>query len=135
MLTFSPTGTRDGSAAPWFVTRKDAARNALIVVQGHDDPRLYADQVETGPVHWIAGLPPAAGQRLCAMTRYRMMPAACRMEPVGAERWRTSFDAAQWAPTPGQYLVAYDGDVCLGGGVIESASAEVGAVTRQSALV
>ena len=48
-------GTRDGSAAPWFVARKDMARNALIVVQGHEDPRLYSDRVETGALHWIAG--------------------------------------------------------------------------------
>jgi tRNA-uridine 2-sulfurtransferase len=128
-------GTRDGSAAPWFVARKDAARNALIVVQGHDDPRLYADEVATGPLHWIAGLPPQAGQRLTAMTRYRMVPAACRLDPVDARRWRVRFDAPQWAPTPGQYLVAYDGNVCLGGGVIEIAFAEADNAKRQSALV
>jgi tRNA-specific 2-thiouridylase len=128
-------GTRDGSGTPWFVAGKDAARNVLIVVQGHDDPRLYADRVETGPMHWIAGAPPVAGQRLSAMTRYRMVPAACLLETAGAERWRARFDAPQWAPTPGQYLVTYDGELCLGGAVIESASPKDELVMRQSALV
>ena len=86
-------------------------------------------------MHWIAGFPPAAGQRLTAMTRYRMVPAACRMDLVDAQRWHVRFDAPQWAPTPGQYLVAYDGDVCLGGGVIETISAQSEVATRQSALV
>jgi tRNA-uridine 2-sulfurtransferase len=128
-------GTRDGSAAPWFVARKDAGRNALIVVQGHDDPRLHANHVETGPMHWIDGVPPAAGQRLWAMTRYRMVPSACTLEREGDAGWRACFDAPQWAPTPGQYLVTYDGELCLGGAVIESASSIDEVVARQSALV
>ncbi|MGH8713106.1 MAG: tRNA 2-thiouridine(34) synthase MnmA [Casimicrobiaceae bacterium] len=113
-------GTRAGGAAPWFVAGKDRARNALIVVQGHDHPRLYADAVDTGPVHWIAGTAPQ-GRRLAAKTRYRMPEAACRIEPLDADRWRVRFDDPQWAPTPGQYLVLYDAGVCLGGGVIEAA--------------
>jgi tRNA-specific 2-thiouridylase len=116
-------GTRGGSDAPWFVSGKDRERNALIVVQGHHDPRLYASSVETGPMHWIAGAPPRAGQPLAAKTRYRMADAGCRIEPIGEGRWRTSFVAPQWAPTPGQFLVAYDGDVCLGGAAIEAVSA------------
>ncbi len=126
-------GTRDGTAAPWFVVRKDATRNALIVVQGHDDPRLYAQVVETGPMHWIADMPPQSGQRLSAMTRYRMVPAACGLEAAGAARWQIRFDAPQWAPTPGQYLVIYDGEVCVGGGAIEIC-AQVDATKRLTAL-
>ncbi len=126
-------GTHGGSSDPWFVAGKDFAANALIVVQGHDDRRLYANAVETGPMHWIANAPPATA-RLSAKTRYRMPDAACDLEPVGptGTRWRARFDAPQWAPTPGQYLVAYDGDVCLGGAVIESACREdsIGASLR-----
>jgi tRNA-specific 2-thiouridylase len=113
-------GTRGGEAQPWFVAGKDRARNALIVVQGHDDQHLYAEVVETGPVHWIAGRAPAAG-RFGAKTRYRMADAQCSLEALSPSRWRVRFDKPQWAPTPGQYLVLYDGDLCLGGGVIESA--------------
>jgi tRNA-specific 2-thiouridylase len=127
-------GTRDGTAAPWFVARKDATRNALIVVQGHGDPRLYARVVETGPMHWIADMPPQGGQRLRAMTRYRMAPAACEVEQAGVARWRIRFAAPQWAPTPGQYLVIYDDEVCVGGAVIESC-AQVDSTKPLTALV
>jgi tRNA-specific 2-thiouridylase len=120
-------GTHGGSSEPWFVAGKDLAANALVVVQGHDDRRLYSNVVETGPMHWIAGEPPTTSTSgLAAKTRYRMPDAPCALEavdPSGA-RWRARFDAPQWAPTPGQYLVMYDGEVCLGGGVIESARSE-----------
>ena len=127
-------GTRGGGAAPWFVAGKDRERNALVVVQGHADWRLYGRIVETGPMHWISGVAPTPGQRLSAMTRYRMVPAPCRIEAQGADRWRSEFAAPQWAPTPGQYLVVYDGDVCLGGAVIGSVVMESAALVRQTTL-
>ena len=111
-------GTREGSDLPWFVAGKDASRNALVVVQGHDDPRLYASAIDTGPMHWIAGVPPQPGRKLAAKTRYRMADAPCGFEPIAGGGWRVTFDSPQWAPTPGQYLVVYDADVCLGGGII-----------------
>jgi len=110
-------GTRGGEA-PWFVAAKDVARNALVVVQGHDNPRLYARALEVTDMHWIAGDPPRPGLRLAAKTRYRMADAGCSLAAMDGGRWRAEFDEPQWAPTPGQYLVLYDGDVCLGGGVI-----------------
>lgn len=126
-------GTKGGSDAPWFVAGKDTARNALIVVQGRNDARLYSKTVEIGPVHWIAGNAPATGQPLGAKTRYRMMDAVCRIEPMGSGCWCARFDTPQWAPTPGQYLVLYSGEVCLGGGVIEKALAEAEAVGQVAA--
>ena len=125
-------GTKGGSDAPWFVCGKDAARNALIVVQGRDNPRLYSSAVETGPFHWIAGEPPAAGQPLTAKTRYRMADVPCRIGPMSAQRRGARFASPQWAPTPGQYLVIYSGEVCLGGAVIDRTLAE--APLRESAL-
>ena len=129
-------GTRGGEAGPWFVAAKDRERNALIVVQGHGDRRLYAETVDTGAMHWVAGHAPS-GRRFAAKTRYRMADAVCSLESIGVERWRVRFDAPQWAPTPGQYLVLYDGDSCLGGGVIEAAHTQelavaVAAVDRES---
>jgi len=124
-------GTPGGSDAPWFVAAKDLARNALVVVQGHDNPRLYAVAVDLEAMHWIAASPPATHRVLAAKTRYRMAEAACRLEALGHGRWRAVFDAPQWAPTPGQYLVLYDGDVCLGGAVITDSMREV---TRDSLL-
>jgi tRNA-specific 2-thiouridylase len=113
-------GTKDGGAAPWFVAGKDMAANTLVVVQGHDHPRLYRDTVDATALHWIAGAPPAADvlARLGAKTRYRMPDAPCALALDAEGGGRATFASPQWAPTPGQYLVLYDGDLCLGGGVI-----------------
>jgi len=110
-------GTRHGTDAPWFVAGKDPARNALIAVQGHDHPLLHRCDVDAIDAHWIAGHAPALPARFGAKTRYRMPDAACTLEARDGGL-RATFDAPQWAPTPGQYLVIYDGEVCLGGGVI-----------------
>ena len=114
-------GTRHGTDAPWFVAGKDPARNALIAVQGHDHPLLYRRDVDAIDAHWIAGVAPALPARFGAKTRYRMPDAACTLAYADGGL-RAAFDTPQWAPTPGQYLVVYDGDVCLGGGVIAVAS-------------
>ncbi len=110
-------GTRGGAGAPWFVAGKDVARNALVVVQGHDHPLLYRRTVDALEPHWIAGEAPPLPARLGAKTRYRMPDAPCVVQRRGDDL-QAAFDAPQWAPTPGQYLVLYDGEVCLGGGVI-----------------
>ena len=109
-------GVRDATDAPWFVAHKDMRRNAIVVVQGHDHALLYRRDVEAIDMHWIAGHKPELA-RFGAKTRYRMPDAACSLKP-SAEGWIARFDEPQWAPTPGQYLVLYDGDVCMGGGVI-----------------
>jgi tRNA-specific 2-thiouridylase len=110
-------GQRGEAAQPWFVAGKDRGRNALVVVAGHDDPRLYSDTVAGAEPRWIAGAPPALPARLAAKTRYRMADARCDVTS-SAGGLVARFDAPQWAPTPGQYLVLYDGDTCLGGAVI-----------------
>ncbi|CAG0998596.1 tRNA-specific 2-thiouridylase MnmA [Burkholderiales bacterium] len=112
-------GVRGGPESPWFVAAKDLARNALVVVQGHDHPLLHATRVEAVEMHWIAGAAPDLPACLAAKTRYRMADAACEIVATPAG-FRATFDAPQFAPTPGQYLVLYDGDVCLGGAVIAS---------------
>src|SRR5215472_11920666 len=127
-------GTRDGKAAPWFVAAKDAARNALIVVQGHDDPQLYARVIEMEAMHWIVGSPPSPGRPLTAKTRYRMADTSCNLQDLADGRWRAVFDAPQWSPTPGQYLVVYDGEVCLGGGVIAATHREAVSTTSPDRL-
>ena len=82
--------------------------------------------VEVIDMHWIAGRAPPLATRLAAKTRYRMADATCEIEPSRDGVIRVVFTAPQWAPTPGQYLVLYDGDVCLGGGVIESSCDDTG---------
>ena len=114
-------GAAKGGAehAPWFVARKDMASNTLYVVQGHDHPWLLADGLAADDMSWVAGHPPAPG-RLAAKTRYRQSDAPCEIAhtPGG---FTLHFDTPQWAVTPGQSAVVYDGEVCLGGGVIASA--------------
>ena len=112
-------GVRDGAQAPWFVAGKDTGRNALIAVQGHAHPLLYRRDVRAVDMHWIGGNAPALPARLTAKTRYRMPDAACLVR-ASADGIVASFDAPQWAPTPGQYLVLYDGERCLGGGAIDA---------------
>ena len=110
--------------APWFVARKDMANNTLYVVQGHAHPWLQSHTVSAGDASWVAGHAPAA-LALGAKTRYRQADAACAFEsgapgePCG---FTLRFDPPQWAATPGQSAVVYDGEVCLGGGVIASAA-------------
>ncbi len=108
----------DGDGA-WFVARKDMAADTLWIVRGHDHPWLLSTRIEVEQPRWIAGHPPAA-TRLSAKTRYRQVDAPCRWT-LDDERFELTFDAAQRAATPGQSAVLYDGDVCLGGGVIASA--------------
>ncbi len=127
-------GTREGTKEPWFVAGKDHARNALVAVQGHDNPLLYRRQVDAVEMHWIAGLPPELPARFGAKTRYRMPDAACTLESTGVGV-RATFDVPQWAPTPGQYLVAYEGDVCRGGGVISTSNAASAAGDPEHSLV
>jgi tRNA-specific 2-thiouridylase len=109
-----------GDHAPWFVARKDLARNALVAVQGHDHAWLQSHRLVFDDASWVAGAPPADGS-LAAKARYRQADAACRLAALGDGRYGLQFDAAQWAVTPGQSAVLYDGEVCLGGGVIASA--------------
>jgi tRNA-specific 2-thiouridylase len=109
-----------GEHAPWFVARKESSRNALVVVQGHQHPALHAPALDADDASWIAGAPPAPG-RYAAKTRYRQADAACELR-FTERGFRLSFDAPQWAVTPGQSAVVYEGPVCLGGGVIAAAS-------------
>ena len=116
-------GARGGSGDPWFVAPKDLETNTLYVVQGHDHPWLLSSRLSADHVHWIAGSAPA-GDALGAKTRYRQSDAACRLQvQAGADELGLVFDQPQWAVTPGQSAVFYDGEVCLGGGVIAGIAA------------
>ncbi|MDN5842344.1 MAG: tRNA 2-thiouridine(34) synthase MnmA [Alcaligenaceae bacterium] len=107
----------DGTADAWYVARKDMHSNTLYVVQGHDHPWLLASHLTAQDAGWVSGVAPVAG-RYSAKTRYRQADAACALTDCGVGTFDLSFDEAQWAVTPGQSAVLYDGDVCLGGGII-----------------
>ena len=111
-----------GEHAPWFVARKDMAHNTLWVVQGHGHPWLLSASLQAQDLSWVAGSAPAPGP-LAAKTRYRQADAACQLRCPSASSITLDFTEPQWAVTPGQSAVLYDGEVCLGGGVIHAASA------------
>jgi tRNA-uridine 2-sulfurtransferase len=113
-------GGRQGRAEePWYVAAKDAAHNALLVVQGHDHPQLFSTGLESGRWHWLAPLRGAAfdaGVKL----RYRQTAQPAHLEARADGTLRVLFAHPQRAVTPGQYVVAYEAERCLGGAVIES---------------
>jgi tRNA-specific 2-thiouridylase len=113
-------GVKGKSEAPWYAARKDMAANTLIAVQGHDHPWLLSQELTFDNAAWAAGQPPACGP-CAAKTRYRQQDAACTLAPGAAPgTWSLHFNQPQWAVTPGQSAVLYQGEVCLGGGVIAS---------------
>ncbi|MEI7842728.1 MAG: tRNA 2-thiouridine(34) synthase MnmA [Gallionellaceae bacterium] len=114
-------GSRDSSSEPWFVAAKDMAKNQLIVVQGHGHPALLSPQLNAIDMHWISGTAADTSRSYAAKTRYRQQDAACRIDLGNPQKAQFSFEQAQWAVTPGQSVVLYDGDICLGGGIIEQA--------------
>ncbi len=111
-------GGKEGTGEPWFVAGKDIAGNRLIVVQGHDHPALLNPGLDALDMHWISGQAPDTSRPFAAKTRYRQHDANCRIVSLEGERARFAFDESQWAVTPGQSVVVYDGEVCLGGGII-----------------
>lgn len=112
-------GAKDTSGEPWFVAGKDLPNNRLIVVQGHTHPALLAPQLSGLDSHWISGIAPALDRDYAAKTRYRQADAACRFSKIEDTRCTLHFTEPQWAVTPGQSVVIYDGEVCLGGAIIE----------------
>jgi len=110
-----------GDHSPWFVARKDVENNTLWVVQGHDHPWLLSTSLRADGASWVAGESPVLGA-YGAKSRYRQADAACEMvEGDDAPRndaFALRFGETQWAVTPGQSAVLYDGERCLGGGVI-----------------
>ncbi len=117
-----PPPPPSGEHQPWFVARKELPTNTLRVVQGHDHPWLLSEQLGATDCSWVAGHAPAPGA-LAAKTRYRQADAACTLGARDDGGFTLQFGQAQWAVTPGQSAVLYDGEVCLGGGVIDTASA------------
>jgi tRNA-specific 2-thiouridylase len=112
-----------GEHAPWFVARKDMQTNTLWVVQGHEHPWLQSTFLTAQDASWVGGVAPAHSA-LAAKTRYRQSDAPAQLHDANSQRFALQFDQPQWAVTPGQSAVLYDGDVCLGGGVIASALAD-----------
>lgn len=122
-------GVKDRDEAPWFVLHKDLDNNRLIVGQGHDHPMLQSTQLTAYKLDWVVDAPAqlftAQGYRCTAKTRYRQPDQACTVFALDetGDTIKVVFDEPQRAVTPGQSCVFYDGDICLGGGVIEMINA------------
>jgi tRNA-specific 2-thiouridylase len=122
-LAFYTIGQRKGiglggAGEPWYVAEKRMATNELVVVQGHDHPRLMKTSLRAGDVSWVSGRAPGASS-YGGKTRYRQADAECRLESA-AGGIEVEFSRPQWAVTPGQSVVLYDREACLGGGIIKT---------------
>ncbi|MBD2791077.1 tRNA 2-thiouridine(34) synthase MnmA [Xenorhabdus szentirmaii] len=112
-------GTKDGSEEPWYVVDKDVENNTLIVAQGHEHPRLMSVGLIAQQLHWVDRKPLNAEIRCVVKTRYRQHDIPCTVTPLGENKIEVRFDYPVAAVTPGQSAVFYQGEICLGGGVIE----------------
>lgn len=112
-------GVRGAAEAPWFVVAKDVVRNELTVVQGHDHPALLSRRLWARSSSWVAGRPPAMPLHCMAKTRYRQHEQACVVDGLDDDTIEVAFTAPQRAVTPGQSVVLYQGEHCLGGGIID----------------
>jgi tRNA-uridine 2-sulfurtransferase len=123
-LAFYTIGQRKGigiggAGEPWYVADKRIASNELVVVQGHDHPLLMKKTLSASDAAWVAGGPPDSPSTHTAKTRYRQADAPCTLSRILGSEVQVDFTDPQWAVTPGQSVVLYDGEVCLGGGVID----------------
>ncbi len=121
-LAFYTIGQRKGiglggPGEPWYVAEKRLHENELVVVRGHDHPLLLKKSLEAADASWIASAP-SEGVSLFGKTRYRQADSPCTVSRVLDSGIKVDFPAPQWAVTPGQSVVLYDGAVCLGGGII-----------------
>jgi tRNA-specific 2-thiouridylase len=112
-------GDAHGSDDPWYVAKKDLENNRLIVVQGHDHPLLFSNELIADGAHWIAGVTPDA-ENISAQVRYRQAGQPGKLIAGDGYEFSLMFDAPQRAVTPGQSAVVYIDDVCLGGGFIDA---------------
>ena len=116
-------GIAGQNEAPWYVAAKDLERNVLRVVQGHDHPDLLERRLLAHEAHWISGVPPALPLECTARTRHRQADRPCRVSAAPGGGLEVIFDAPQRALTPGQFIVFYAGEECLGGATIAGVGA------------
>ena len=115
-------GSKTSNGEPWFVAEKNIQENTLIVAQGHEHPLLFKDGLTAKKTHWIHGALPKKHWVYGAKTRYRQPDAPCEIDKIEDDSIEIFFGQKQWAITPGQSVVVYESNVCLGGAIIESAT-------------
>ena len=114
-------GTEQGKEEPWYVIKKDLSSNTLVVGQGHDHPQLFYRHCCVTDLHWIGSAVNKAPFNCSAKIRYRQADQACRVINIDGNNALVEFEQPQRAITPGQALVFYDNEICLGGATIEEA--------------
>ena len=112
-------GLTNYTEAPWYVADKNLESNELIVVQGHEHPSLKGSWLKATDLEWVSPTPPIFPLTCTAKTRYRQIDSVCHLSTDDDNGLRVEFDEPQWAITPGQSVVFYEGEICLGGGVIQ----------------
>lgn len=112
-------GTKEGSEEPWYVIDKDVQNNILIVAQGHEHPRMMSAGLIAQQLHWVDKQPLTEEIHCVVKTRYRQQDIPCTVTPINEDKIEVRFANPVAAVTPGQSAVFYQGEVCLGGGVIE----------------
>ncbi len=123
-------GRRDADGQPWYVVGKDLTTRRLIVAQGNSNQWLDSRRLHAEEASWTAGSAPTDGLRCTAKTRYRQTDQACTLEFADGGL-KVHFDEAQRAVTPGQSIVFYAGEECLGGAVIAATDAPYGGLSAQ----
>ncbi|WP_386689276.1 tRNA 2-thiouridine(34) synthase MnmA [Lonepinella sp. MS14437] len=113
-------GVQGLSEDPFYVVEKDLINNVLIVAQGHDNSALLSVGLTASQLHWVDRQPIRQPLRCTVKTRYRQSDIPCKIIPINDDNIRVIFDEPQIAVTPGQSAVFYQGEICLGGGVIET---------------
>lgn len=112
-------GQHNSSGEPWYVVNKDLGSNTLIVAQGHDHPSLFSHALLASQLHWVLHEPDKFPYRCTAKTRYRQQDQACNIIAIQNGQCQVEFEQAQRAVTPGQSIVFYQENECLGGGIID----------------
>lgn len=111
-------GTKNAEEEAWYVIDKDIKRQVLIVGQGHDHPQLFKKTLTCKQLHWVAGTSPETNFSCYAKTRYRQQEQECFVKQISNDQYEVEFTQPSWAVTPGQSIVFYQDEVCLGGGII-----------------
>jgi tRNA-specific 2-thiouridylase len=124
-------GRAGGSGEAWYVVGKDVSANVVYVDQGHDSPWLQSSRLWSEPAHWIAGNAPARRFACTAQVRYRQHDEPCEVQVLDDGGLAVRFARDQRAVTPGQSLVMYDGDTCIGGAVIAATDAPLESRLRE----
>ena len=109
-----------GPGKPWFVVGKDMKRNVVLVERGYDHPALYSDRLIAKNLSFV-GEPPSKYPFSChAKIRYRQPDQQAVMQKTGDDQMEVCFTRPQQAVAKGQSVVFYQGDICLGGGIIKT---------------